>query len=114
MGAAPTPAGAAVAAPALPSSGAPTGSSQRCPGAPCAGLRATVALLLVAGVVVVAAAPCVVGVAAGVASGVNVVGAGIGSDTRLLPELSQEAATNAIIAMPNNLLIIKGDCRLKG
>jgi hypothetical protein len=49
------------------------------------------------------------GVAAGVAAGVKVAGAGAGSVTRLLPELSQDAATNASIAMPKSLFIIKKD-----
>jgi ammonia channel protein AmtB len=103
-----TGAGAAVL-PAGVFKGAPTGISQRCPGAPCSGLRAAVAapLVVVAGAIVAGA------VAAGVlvivpdlleSSTIDgdvlkvvgvLVGAGVGFIGLLLPEFWQETKANA-------------------
>lgn len=86
--------------------GTPTGISQRCPGAPCAGFRAAVDALLVAGVVVMVAgwpAPGAGGVGVNVVAGAD----GTGSAVERTPEFWQEAKRSAKSAMLKNLFITK-------
>lgn len=97
-------------APAGLFSGEPTGISHLCPGAPCAGLRPAVALLLMglvaAGMVFILPAGPDPGTGAGV---VVVVGADCADSSILLSsELLQEANASAIKEMLRSFFMIKG------
>ena len=93
--------------------GAPTGISQRWPGAPCSGFMPAVAVLVVvvagnvaAGVLVIVAGLLESSVTAGVV--LNVVGAvaGAGFIGLLLPEFWQEAKANATRERPKSLFML--------